>query len=897
MKLSSLLWLGAGVSSVAACEHDDQEYKRTYDIAQEEIAKLGQNLARRSFDVAQEEVAKHAQDVQKSSFDIAKEAIVNLDHNDARREFDHAQQEQLDHHDEKRDLEERQLFGITLSLGNLFGTTKKTTTTTTRTSSRTTTTTTTTKTTTTSSKTTTTTARTSSSTSSSRTSSTTSSSARTSSTASSSSKASSTFITTTTSSTVTTKSSPSQSLASGQNLTNSTNSTNSTTGAPGSNVLSTILVIARDATSARQATNGLNGYGIPFQTLIVPSTGAALPALNTTAGGNFGGIIIVSGISYFYSDTNQWRSGLTNDQYAAMYQYQLDYKVRMVQWDVYPQDAFGTTNLGSCCDSGVEQLIYFTNTTAFPQAGLKTGPGAALGSQGLWHYNTQITDPSTTTEIARFAANSQYSSSSVAAVLNNFAGREQMAFFIDWATDWSPTSNYLQHAYITWMTRGLYAGYRRVGLQTQIDDVMLPTGIYYPGNSNTTYRITPDDMNTIKNWVGAIKKKLNPGSFYTPELGYNGNGNLRAVDPLNQLGVCNGGPIYTRYDTTTLEFQKPLGTGVDGWPTTPTDYAYTYDCINRDPLSVWFQDTTNRDTFMHISHTFTHEGQNNATYNDIYKEINWNQKWFAQTGISSGAFSDNSLIPPAITGLHNGDALRAWYDNGLRNCVGDNSRPLLRNQQNPMWPYITNMASNGFDGMVVLPRWSLRIYYNCDTQACTTQEWKDSTGVTGDFTALMGAEAWDSNVRLFGLYRDGNMFHQLNLRSTDMPTYTTADGTVVGSLLQAWTEQTVQEFNRLANWPLVSIRQKDLAVQFMNRMTRDQCNYNMAYTINSGKVVGVTVTATNNQCGATIPITVPGPVLDTQGFTTEKLGNDPLTVWVQLSGQPVTLTLATPIQL
>lgn len=33
----------------------------------------------------------------------------------------------------------------------------------------------------------------------------------------------------------------------------------------------------------------------------------------------------------------------------------------------------------------------------------------------------------------------------------------------------------------------------------------------------------------------------------------------------------------------------------------------------------------NRDAFGHISHTFTHEEQNNATYADVFKEISFNQ--------------------------------------------------------------------------------------------------------------------------------------------------------------------------------------------------------------------------------------------------------------------------------
>lgn len=42
-------------------------------------------------------------------------------------------------------------------------------------------------------------------------------------------------------------------------------------------------------------------------------------------------------------------------------------------------------------------------------------------------------------------------------------------------------------------------------------------------------------------------------------------------------------------------------------------------------------------------------------------------------------FSPKDPIPPAITGLHNGDAIRAWHDAGIVYVVGDNTRPSLMN--------------------------------------------------------------------------------------------------------------------------------------------------------------------------------------------------------------------------
>lgn len=81
-----------------------------------------------------------------------------------------------------------------------------------------------------------------------------------------------------------------------------------------------------------------------------------------------------------------------------------------------------------------------------------------------------------------------------------------------------------------------------------------------------------------------------------------------------------------------------------------------------------------------MSHTFTHEDQNNATYFDINNEISWNQAWLTQVGIASAEkFSPKGLVPPAITGLHNGDALSAWFVNGITQAVGDNTRPVLLN--------------------------------------------------------------------------------------------------------------------------------------------------------------------------------------------------------------------------
>jgi hypothetical protein len=73
----------------------------------------------------------------------------------------------------------------------------------------------------------------------------------------------------------------------------------------------------------------------------------------------------------------------------------------------------------------------------------------------MWHYPATITNATIATEIASFAPGGSFSTKTTAAVINQIGTRQQMVWFISWATDWSITSNYLQHAWIHWMTRGL----------------------------------------------------------------------------------------------------------------------------------------------------------------------------------------------------------------------------------------------------------------------------------------------------------------------------------------------------------------------------------------------------------------------------------------------------------
>jgi len=137
-------------------------------------------------------------------------------------------------------------------------------------------------------------------------------------------------------------------------------------------VKSTILVFARDNASAYSAYSGLNAIGIPYQLVIVPQAGITLPVLNTsTTAGNYGGIVVLSEVSYNYGASLGFQSALSAAQWASLYQYQVDFGARMVRMDAFPGPAFGTRALGGCCNATVEQLISISDISKFPTSGLQ----------------------------------------------------------------------------------------------------------------------------------------------------------------------------------------------------------------------------------------------------------------------------------------------------------------------------------------------------------------------------------------------------------------------------------------------------------------------------------------------------------------------------------------------
>jgi hypothetical protein len=221
----------------------------------------------------------------------------------------------------------------------------------------------------------------------------------------------------------------------------------------------------------------------------------------------------------------------------------------------------------------------------------------------IYHTPATIVNASIAWEVAQFAT------AGTAAVINRIGDRQQMAWFMPFALDWAPSSNIVQHSWITWVTRGLFVGFRRIYLGTQVDDMFLETPMYRPQGQN--YRCKPEDLDLHVTWQADLNSRLPKGSEYFLEIGHNGNGDIEAAantaageqvcSPGN--GMASGAIEYAEQPDGSPEYTKPPGTGKDIWPSAPAKYSWSLECAQLDELQNWFADQDNLDNFAHISHT------------------------------------------------------------------------------------------------------------------------------------------------------------------------------------------------------------------------------------------------------------------------------------------------------
>jgi hypothetical protein len=247
-------------------------------------------------------------------------------------------------------------------------------------------------------------------------------------------------------------------------------------------VNSRVLLIAPEGSTGLEAAKvTLEGLSLPYTSLIIPPSGFAGNFTLTNGNQGLYSLIVFPESEVVYKDSlGTFKSVITATQWAQLAAYELRYKVRRVMMNIFPNSNYYATpqnpsNPG-CCALGTERAIEWDTTalTLAPNAGLLST--AKLSALGLYHYPATLTN----TTVARpilysLPFSTQFPSKGVLGThLTLPDGRQQLIFFISFGS-FSSTSLLLNHFWIFWGTRSTFAGFRRVYLNAQIDDVFLDT--------------------------------------------------------------------------------------------------------------------------------------------------------------------------------------------------------------------------------------------------------------------------------------------------------------------------------------------------------------------------------------------------------------------------------------
>ena len=365
----------------------------------------------------------------------------------------------------------------------------------------------------------------------------------------------------------------------------------------------------------------------------------------------------------------------------------------------------------------------------------------------------------------------------------------------------------LGYGVVSWVTRGLFVGEHHVYLAPQIDDFFLASQLY-PMEAGT-YRITADELQAFTNWQNARQADPLTAQF-------------RAAFAFNAFGA------------------KPPGR--DGL----TDKA-----LELGPTFAW------------INHTWDHTEMDAMGYAKAFDELSQNNQYGVGSGLSR--YSVENLVTPSLTGLKNGEAMRAAFDVGIRQVVSDASAACQANPT-PNAGYYNALAP----GLLQVPRFPTDLYFNVSQPAEWIAEYEmlhSMPGVT--YEQIIETE---STSQLRYLLRGASnpwMFHQANLRDL-------GGGQ---SLITTFLDAVLRKYAARATFPVVSPTMDELAQKMKARMAFDVAG--VSATIEPGGKLTVKV-----EKAAIVPVT---------GLCTpaaEAYAGQQISYLSLADGQSITLSLA-----
>jgi len=638
------------------------------------------------------------------------------------------------------------------------------------------------------------------------------------------------------------------------------------------------LVLTTEGMASDAITMNLQSYGIPYDVIeFKPSDPfqGQLSLYDENEQPKYN-LVVVNGGELSYEVNGSWVSALNNKQWSYLEDYESKNSVRRViisdeiseKTDVVLEDesVWGDT-------LEVQPLMVEKSDEVkkiFNDAGVKIT--APLDVNDIYHSRIKITNTKTTKPFLYYDDDGKQGA--VAATIAKYDdGREVMSFFFELGT-WHQSSSVINHLWLTWGTRSLFNGFRRVYFTPHIDDVFLATEVFdtsFGGiNVNNVYRTTQSDYEKIAQFQKDILKDMPEGSFFRSELAFNGNGILINADYRYAVEIDTETNVVEEY------IVEP-GTGESRWPRKYYQLsAAQINALKDDDLFSYFShNETAQKEFFWSSHTFTHLNLNDASKEDVDNEIRLNIDIAEYLGLTDKEYwSGHSIISPQISGLHNKDALEVFEQYGIQSATGDISRDAITNLENPYLPFFTTNESSNKEGYPIIPRTPTEIYFFCSRREENIYVYNIYYDVD-DIDQFFQNEGERTFLLMAQLRHEAHQFHQVNLR------YYPKEGNYGESLLEDWTRAVLNVYNKYFEWPLISIKLDQQAENYLERAKLETCGQETKLLIENNKVVGVSVSATKGDCK--VPVTIPTGVNKSslpEDATLEQIGKDPLTVWV-----------------
>lgn len=505
----------------------------------------------------------------------------------------------------------------------------------------------------------------------------------------------------------------------------------------------------------------LDQTGVPYDTLIASNPATPLTAQMLSDGqgaGRYQGILLATGNLAYDAGGGNWQSALTLAQWQMLWQYETDFRVRQSTLYTYPSalpDNYGLTPIGAVSTDNTPLKASLTATGQ--QVFSYLNPANPVAIKGAWTY---LVKPVSATNPVSLLDSTDGNGYSLASIYTYPDGRQNLAITTDGNPDLTHTL-LLGYGVINWVSKGFFLGERKVYLNAQPDDVMIPDDLWdMVSKSDLTgleYRMTGNDYNQLINWQNK----------------------LRAASP----------------NTAQLRLEMPFnGVGASGiYP------SALISAIRNKP-----------NQFKWINHTYDHALLTDISYSDAMIQLIRNDQVAQNLRLS--LYSKDSMIQPEISGLNNPEFLRAAKDFGIRYILSDTSQPGW-NSPAPN----TGFYSSYQPSILIIPRYPTNLYYNVSTPAEWVSEYNHFYAPGGLFPtwdrALTYAEILDKESEMWLRYLlkyavNPVMFHQSNLRAYNGST------SLLGDLINT----TMSKYNSMYRLPIRSPSQHDAGVLMAARM-------------------------------------------------------------------------------